>query len=353
MFNRIIPIAFPNFKKIENNTTVIAADVGGTKTHLALFEMKDHELTLIRDANYASQKYPSFGTIVKDFQKGNHTTNRLSIGFAGPVLKNSAQATNLSWMINTQHLSDELNIAQVHLLNDLEASAYGLAAIGENDLITLEKGNSERKGNAAIISPGTGLGEAGLFWDGKQFHPFATEGGHTDFGAREEIDVALFKYLRKKYGHVSWERVASGMGIFEIYNFLLQYRKTSELPWMKEKIAEVSPAAAVSFGAKNGCGISEETFRLFWRYLAEEAANLALTLKATGGLYIGGGIAPKNLDMFNQKIFMNYFYEAGRLRPMLEEVPVHIIINEKTALMGAALYGFFGPVQKNKPARII
>ena len=353
MPNGIIPIAFPNFKKIENNTAVIAADVGGTKTHLALYKMKDNQLSLVREAKYASQQYPSFGTIVSDFQKGDNSVDRLSIGFAGPVLKNSAKATNLSWMIHTQHLSDELNIEQVYILNDLEASAYGLAALSNNDLITIHEGNSERKGNAAIIAPGTGLGEAGLFWDGKKFHPFATEGGHTDFGTRKEIDVALFKFLRKKYGHVSWERVASGMGILEIYNFLLQYRKVTELPWMKEKIAEGNAAAAVSYGARNGCKISEETFSLFWRYLAEESANLALTLKATGGLFIAGGIAPKNLDVFNQQIFLEYFCEAGRLRPMLQEVPVHIILNEKTPLLGAALYGFYGPVKKRKKLKSI
>ncbi len=353
MPNGIIPIAFPNYKKIKNKTAVIAADVGGTKTHLALYKMKDNELSLVREAKYPSQKYPSFGTIVKDFQKGDDSIDRLSIGFAGPVLKNSAKATNLSWMIDIRHLSDELDIDQVYILNDLEASGYGLAALSKNDLITIHEGNPENEGNAAIIAPGTGLGEAGLFWDGKKFHPFATEGGHTDFGTRKEIDVALFKFLRKKYGHVSWERVASGMGILEIYNFLLQYRKTAELPWMQEKIGEGSAAAAVSFGARNGCPISEEAFSLFWRYLAEESANLALTLKATSGLFIAGGIAPKNLDVFNQQIFLEYFYEAGRLRPMLQEVPVYIILNEKTPLLGAALYGFYGPVKKKKKLKLI
>lgn len=348
MFRGVIPIAFPSPKKVENNTTVIAADVGGTKTHLALYRLEGETLSLIHEAIYASQKYPSFGSIVKEFQEGKPLPERLCIGFAGPVMNHSAKATNLSWMIDTRHLSAELKINHVYLLNDLEASAYGLAALNKNDLITLDKGNPERKGNAAIIAPGTGLGEAGLYWDGKRFHPFATEGGHTDFGTRKEIDIAVFKYLRKKYGHVSWERVASGMGIFELYNFLLKFRKATELPWMKEKIAEGNPAAAVSYGAKNGCPLSEETFRLFWRYLAVESANLALKLKATGGLFIAGGIAPKNLDVFNQQIFMHYFYEAGRLRPMLQEVPVHIVINEKTALLGAALYGFFGPILKSK-----
>ncbi len=350
MFREIVSIAFPNFTKIKENTTVIAADVGGTKTHLALFKMTGKELSLIEEYKYDSQKYPSFGRIVKDFLKGKPHVDRLSIGFAGPVLDNSAKATNLAWMIDTLHLKEELNIDDVHILNDLEATAYGLAALGKNDLIALEKGNPERKGNAAIIAPGTGLGEAGLFWDGKQFHPFATEGGHTDFGTRKEIDIELFKYLRKKYGHVSWERVVSGMGIFELYNFLLQYKNVKELDWMEAKIAQGDPAAAVSFGAKNGCPISEETFQLFWRYLAEESANLALKLKATGGLFIAGGIAPKNLDVFNQQLFQRYFYEAGRLRPMLQEVPVHIVLNENTALFGAALYGFYGPVKKKEPA---
>ena len=342
MHKGIIPVAFPNLKKVQKDVNVIAADVGGTKTHLALFQMIDNELSCVHESYFASQDYPSFGNIVKDFQKDIPQVNRLSIGFAGPISNNLAKATNLSWMIDTEILSEELDIPHVFILNDLEASAFGLAALKHDDLITIHEGNPKLKGNAAIIAPGTGLGEAGLFWDGSKFHPFATEGGHTDFGTRKEIDVALFRYLKRKYGHVSWERVVSGMGIFELYNFLLQYRKTKELPWMKEKIAKGNAAAAISFGSKNGCPISKETFSLFWRYLAEESANLALTLKATGGLFIAGGIAPKNLDGFNQQIFLEYFYEAGRLRPMLQEVPVHIIINEKTPLLGAALYGFFG-----------
>ncbi len=346
MFKDLIPIAFPGSKKVENGTTIIAADVGGTKTHLALFRMEHDELSIIDEKVYASQQHPSFGAIVNLFQEDKPSADRLCIGFAGPVLNHTAKATNLSWMIDTRHLADELNIEHIFLLNDLEACAYGLAALKGKDLITLDEGNPDRKGNAAIIAPGTGLGEAGLYWDGKRFHPFATEGGHADFGTRKEIDIALFKYLRKKYGHVSWERVVSGMGIFELYNFLLKYRKATELPWMKAKIAEGDAAAAVSFGAKNGCNISEETFRLFWRYLAVESANLVLKMKATGGLFIAGGIAPKNLDVFNQQIFMDYFYEVGRMRPMLQEVPVHIVVNEKTPLLGAALYGFFGKVEK-------
>ena len=342
MLKKIIPIAFPNFRKVGNNTRVIAADVGGTKTQLALFQMIENELTIIKEVIYPSQEYPSFGRIVKDFQKSGVLADTLSIGFAGPVLKNSAKATNLTWMIDAEILREEVGIDQVYILNDLEASAFGLAALNENDFITIHKGNSEREGNAAIIAPGTGLGEAGLFWDGSQLYPFATEGGHTDFGTRKEIDIALFKYLHKKYGHVSWERVVSGMGIFELYKFLLQYRKTKELPWMMEKIASENAAAAISFGAKNGCPISEETFSLFWRYLAEESANLALKLKATGGLFIAGGIAPKNMDVFNQQVFLDYFYEAGRLRPMLQEIPIHIVLNQETALLGAALYGFYG-----------
>lgn len=352
MFRKIIPIAFPNYRKIKNDIRVIAADVGGTKTYLALFQMIDNELTLVREAVFASQEYPSFGRIVRDFQKEETPADTLSIGFAGPVLKNAAKATNLSWMIDGEHLKEELNINQVLILNDLEASAFGLAALNEDDLITIHKGNTEKKGNAAIIAPGTGLGEAGMFWDGTELHPFATEGGHTDFGTRKEIDIELYKYLHKKYEHVSWERVVSGMGIFELYKFLLQYRKTAETPWMQEKIALGNAAAAISFGAKNGCPISEETFSLFWRYLAEESSNLALKLKATGGLFIAGGIAPKNLDVFNQKIFLNHFYEAGRLRPMLQEIPVHIVLNEKIGLLGAALYGFYGAVQKPNYAAI-
>ena len=347
MYKGLVPIAFPNPRAILSPVPVLAADVGGTKTHLTLFEVDNERIHLVREATYASQDYPSFGTIIKDFKKGGSLPERLSIGFAGPVVEGKARATNLNWMIDAEILSKELDIPDIFLLNDLESNAYGLAALTAEDFDTLDRGDQHGGGNAAIIAPGTGLGEAGLFWDGTQYHPFATEGGHTDFGPRKGIDIDLFNYLTKKYGHVSWERLVSGMGIYEIYIFLLKYRKVKEKSWMRDKINEGDASAAISYGAKNGCAICRETFVMFWRYLAEESANLVLKLKAIGGLYIGGGIAPKNLDHFNRELFMNFFHEAGRLRPLLEEIPVHIILNEKTALYGAALYGVFGEVSTN------
>jgi len=199
-----------------------------------------------------------------------------------------------------------------------------------------------QEGNAAIIAPGTGLGEAGLFWDGSALHPFDTEGGHTDFVSRSELDDELFYVLQKKYGHVSWERVVSGMGIVTIYEFLRDVKKREEPDWLKEKINRGDVAGAIGQAAKESCPICVETIRLFVHYLAVEASNLALKMKCTGGLFIGGGIPPKVWNEPLQQHFLEHFFQVGRLRPLLEAMPIYLITNQQTALLGAAYFGAFG-----------
>jgi glucokinase len=341
MEKTVVPIAQPPRIPLANGTTFLAADVGGTKTHLAIVEIQESEVSILKERVYASRKFSSLEEIIRQFLDKTPPPGRLSIAFAGPVLNGKASATNLGWKMDVQQLSRDTGIAQVFLINDLEAEAYGLAALQEQELITIYQGDSHAKGNAAVIAPGTGLGEAGLFWDGTVLHPFATEGGHTDFAPRNSLDWELLQYLQKRYEHVSWERVLSGPGICNIFDFLRDVKNWEEPTWLKEKMKEEDPAAAIGTSAIEGCPISMETLQIFVRYLAVEASNLALKLNATGGIFIGGGISPKIWNERLQVIFLEHFLQVGRLRVLLEAIPVHIVMNTRAVLLGAAHYGKF------------
>ncbi|MCB0633706.1 MAG: glucokinase, partial [Lewinella sp.] len=326
-FNTIsdFPIAFPKLgKQTSDSLTVLAADIGGTKTNLGLFLLEDGHISLVERAKYPSQEYTSFTAIVEDFLEGGANPDRISIGIAGPVIGGKATTTNLGWDVDRETLIHDFNIPDVYILNDLEANAFGIAALKEEDLLRLYGGKREIEGNAAIIAPGTGLGEAGLFWDGEKYHPFATEGGHADFGPQNDLDVDLFRYLRRKFGHVSWERVVSGPGILNIFTFL-RIDMGREVPDdLREAMEAGDPPAVISEYAQKGYPICEETIDLFIRYLAREAANLCLKMKAVGGLFIGGGIPPKLQQEFFEANFLSHFFQAGRLRALLETIPVTI-----------------------------
>ena len=339
MHQPLVPVSFPQHKVLPDGAKLLAADVGGTKTHLGLFEVRHDIPVLLSEAIYPSKKYNSMSDFVRRFMADAPLPERLSIAFAGPVQNGNAWAANLDWRIDTSRLSAELGIPRVFLINDLEAAAYGLAALTENDLITVSPGGAAVRGNAGILAPGTGLGEAGLFWDGTALHPFATEGGHTDFTPREEFDYELSQYLQGKFGHVSWERVLSGQGLSNIYNFLREVKKWEESVWVQAKLPDHDLAAAIGLAAQEGCPMCVVAVRVFVRYLAIEASNLALKLKATGGIFIGGGIPPKIWNEHLQAIFLEHFFQVGRLRTLLEAVPVYLVLNPKTVLLGAAWYG--------------
>ncbi len=336
----ILKIAFPEHLPLPEGETVLAADVGGTKTALALYERRGGAMSLLRQNVYASKNFSSLEDAVRHFTGESALPARLSIAFAGPVQDRKAKATNLGWSIDSDALSRELGIPQVFLLNDLEAGAYGLAALTPQDFLTVYPGKTPATGNAAIIAPGTGLGEGGLYWDGSALHPFATEGGHSAFAPVDAFDAELMLFLQSQYGRVSWERVVSGPGILKIYTFLRDIKKRDAPDWLEEKIRTSDPAAAISLGAQEGADICVETLRLFARYLAVEASSLVLKLKATGGLFIGGGIPPKIWNDDLQSVFLQQFFDVGRLRPLLELTPVYLVLNPHTALLGAAYYGF-------------
>jgi glucokinase len=335
----LVPIAFPKRHPLQEGKKLLAADVGGTKTHLAFVEMRGGDVHIVKEGIFPSKDFKSISEVFMQFIDKEHMPARISIAFAGPVLDGRALATNLGWNIDTRLLSKEFNVAQVHLINDLEAEGYGLAALKKQDLLTIYPGNTEAKGNAAIIAPGTGLGEAGLYWDGTALYPFATEGGHTDFAPRNQFDWELLQYLQNKYGHVSWERVLSGQGICHIYNFLRDVKHMEEPAWLKEKLQEEETGAVIGAAAADGCPICVQALEVFVRYLAVEASNLALKLNATGGVFISGGIPPRIWNKDLQAIFLDNFNQVGRLRQLIELMPVHVVMNTKTVLLGAAYYG--------------
>ena len=335
-----IPIKFRNEKQFSQvSRNVLAADVGATKTNIALFQFEGKEFSVLKETRYTTKEFAGASEMISEFLAGDKAPDIISLGVAGPVQNGKVRITNLSWQIDCEELSIQYNNKPVYLLNDLEAMAYALAVLKKEEIHILYEPKSRIEGNIAIIAPGTGLGEAGLYWDGNVYYPFANEGGHCDFAPRYDIDMELHAHLHKKFGHVSWEGVVSGPGIYSIYEFLRI--KDREAPaWLLEKMLTHDPAVVISENAEE-VAICKETMDLFLRYLATEAANLALKLKATGGVFIGGGILPKILRLVNADSFMRVFKDFGRLKSLLQDIPVKVILNDKTALIGAACYGAF------------
>ncbi|MFN4763154.1 glucokinase [Gillisia sp. Q332] len=339
--NYKFPLAFPRQKDLkELSGHVLAADVGGTKTNLSLYQIDDGALQPIKQKSYSTKEHSSFQEIVKKFKNEDlPEIDSLCLGVAGPVNKGVVKGTNFPWIIDEKEIRRELGIRNVEMINDMEANAFGLGALEDSDFEEIRKG-AEVAGNAVIISPGTGLGEAGLFWNGKAYHPFATEGGHSEFSPRNQFDADLWHFLHKKYGLVSWERIISGSGIYDIYQYLIHSKGIKEPTWFKERILHEDPAAVISAAAMEGnYPVCKETIDLFVRYLATEANQFALKTKATGGIFIGGGIVPKIIKTIDKEIFNQNFIKSDRMEHLLELMPVKAILNEKTATYGAALYG--------------
>jgi glucokinase len=334
-----IPIAFSD-PQSSGNPLVLAADLGGTKTNMALFQHQESGPVLLRQAHFPSAEFNSLDDIVRKFMGKDPMPSRICIGVAGPVMKGNAKLTNLTWDVDQERLEKNLGVEAVALINDLEATAYGLAALDDKDfLIFPGKGNDP--GNIALIAPGTGLGEAGLYWDGSRYHPFATEGGHAGFGPREAIDLELFTYLHQQYEHISWERVVSGQGIMNIFHFLIDV-KGEPCPESLKEAAKSEGAAAISQAALAGTDpTAKKALDMFVRYLAIESANLVLKMKGVGGLYVGGGIPVAILPLLKSGEWLNVFHKGGRMRPLLESVTVRICLESKTALFGAGWYGMY------------
>jgi glucokinase len=324
---------------MENMNHFIAGDIGGTKTRIAVIEVNGTRVRIVRETVYSSRSFATFEILLEDFfSSGTTFSGYAAFGIAGPVQGRVAQTTNLPWRIDADALQQKFGFAYCALLNDLEATAYGIPALCADDLLVLQSGVPDSRGNAAVIAAGTGLGEAGLFWDGQQHQPFATEGGHASFSPDDELEIAFLRYLQQQHRHVSWERVVSGMGLVSLHEFLCLHRGAAPQPWLAEEIRNGNAAAAISAAALSGRDeICIETLVLFVRLYGAEAGNLALKVMSRGGLYLGGGIAPKILPLLQNGAFLDAFLNKGRMRPLLEAMPVKVILNDRAALFGPAL----------------
>ncbi|MEO1365841.1 MAG: glucokinase, partial [Acidobacteriota bacterium] len=267
------------------------------------------------------------------------TIERACFGIAGPIRHGRCETTNLPWVIDSREVATRLGLDSAPLLNDLEAAAWGLDVLGPNGLRTLHAGHEDASGNRALLAPGTGLGEAAMFWDGRRHHAIATEGGHADFGPADEQQVALWRFMTRRHGHVSWERIASGPGLVALYEFFLDQHGEERPPWLDE--AEGGAAAAITSRAHDErFPLCRETVDLFFALLGAEAGNLALKTMAHGGVYIAGGIVPKLLTELMESSFLDAFIAKGRFRPLLESMPVRVVIDDRVALWGAAACAF-------------
>jgi glucokinase len=317
---------------------VIAGDIGGTKTRLALVEVVGVQVRVEREVSYPSRNFSTFEILLAEFLKDMQVPSHAAFGIAGPVLGGAVRTTNLPWHIEANVLRDLFGFKTCALLNDLEATACGLPALGADDLLVLQSGEPDVRGNAAVIAAGTGLGEAGMYWDGAGYRPFATEGGHASFSPQNDLEFDLLRYLQQRYGHVSWERVVSGMGLVDMHDFLRAHRKVAMPQWQADEMRENDAGAVISKAALNGRDdICIETLDLFLQLYGAEAGNLALKTMSRGGVYVGGGIAPKILPLLQRGIFMQAFLNKGRMSPLLEAMPVRVILNDRAALYGPAL----------------
>ncbi len=316
---------------------ILAGDIGGTNTRLALVDPAGGALHIVAEETFPSRERTSLEAAVAEFLSLHPCKlTGASIGIAGPVRNGRCEATNLPWVVDSRTLARRLRLKRVGLINDLEANAYGIAVLSSKDFVVLNKGARGARGNRAIISAGTGLGEAGMFWDGALHWPFATEGGHTDFAPRNDLEMELFHHLLNRHRRVSYERLVSGPGLAQIYQFLRDARKGEE-PWLTELLRAGDPAPVISRCALDGSSpLCLMALELFVSLYGAEAGNLALKLFATGGVYLGGGIAPKIIAKLKEPEFMNAFTAKGRMRPLLQDIPVRVIMNPKTALLGAA-----------------
>ncbi len=319
---------------------ILAGDIGGTSTRLGYFNISRGKPNLVAQETYSSRDAKGLEEIVAKFKATHSGSVQFAcFGIAGPVRNDRVETPNLPWIVDGPQLSLSMSLPVVWLINDLEANAYGAAALKKKDFEVLNAGKADMTGNAAIISAGTGLGEAGFYYDGKRYRPFASEGGHVDFAPRNELEIEMLRHLIKKFGRVSYERVLSGPGLRNIYEFLRDTGRAPEPAWLAEELQKRDPSAAITQAALDGkADLAVQALDLFVTIYGAEAGNLALKLKATRGVLIGGGIAPKILPKLKTATFMQAFMDKGRMKALLEPIPVRVILNDKTALLGAALY---------------
>ncbi len=318
---------------------ILAGDVGGTKVNLALYDFVDGKLRHARDKQYMARQYSGLEEIVKEFL-GAEKVTAACFGVPGPVRDGRLRLTNLPWTLDSRELAAGLAIKHVFLINDLEANGYGVAELSADQIYTLSEGDARQMGNRALIAAGTGLSEGYLVWDGHHHLPYPSEGGHADYAPRNEDEIDLLRYLKQKYnGRISFERVVSGPGLTNVYEFLREVRGVEEPAWLAARIAAGDPNSVITelaLAAKSE--ICEKTLDMFVSAYGAEAGNLALKVLSVGGLYVGGGIAPRIVEKLKDGTFLKAFTDKGRLSQLLVNMPVRVILESRAALMGAAAY---------------
>ena len=341
------PLYLPQIENpANNNLSILAADVGGTKTNIAQFVSQNGKMVLQLEETYTTNHHNSLTEIILDFIKKNNfeKPDRISIGAAGPVVNGICHTTNIKFKIDVTELSRDLQIEKVYLINDLEATAFGMTEVDDEFIITMRNGNPSIGGHIAILAPGTGLGEACLFWDGKYLRPMPSEGGHSEFAPRTDVEFELVKFLQKTYGEIIvWERLVSGPAIYKIYEFLRDVKGYEEQAWLTQKLAKAKDKSAViSETAMSGlCTTCVLAMEMLVDFMARRANNMVLNYKATGGLILAGGIPPRIYNFINKDKIEESFLKCDEMEPLLAGIPIYLNLNSKTALYGAAYYGAF------------
>jgi glucokinase len=330
---------------------LLAGDIGGTKTNLALYSSKEDVRTPLREATFPSAHYPTLAALVHDFlaqiDLPDITIEQGVFGVAGPVVAGKAKITNLPWQMEERQLEQALKIPTITLLNDLAALATAIPQLRPADLHTINAGKRAPQGTFAVVAPGTGLGEATLTWDGAHYRVHPSEGGHVDFAPTNSFEIGMLVHLLKQMPHVSYEHVCSGMGLPNIYNYMKASGLFNEPQWLAEQLAQTNDhnpiiVKAAMYTNEQGerASICVATLKAFASILGAESGNMALKALATGGIYIGGGIPPRILPFLEEEEFLHAFTSKGRFSEMLSDIPVHVILNHKAGLIGAASFGF-------------
>ncbi len=317
---------------------ILAGDVGGTKTALSLFEERGRRQAVVRETVLASHGYAALENAIRQFllEGPSVSIDAACVGVAGPVIDGRCTATNLPWVVDEESLAASVGTPRVKLVNDLEATAQGVLGLGPSALATLQAGVGHRA-NMALIAAGTGLGEVVLAWDGRRHRVVSSEGGHTDFAPRTDLEIDLLKFLQREFGRVSYERVVSGPGLYNIYRFLVASDGTPEPEWLRSRMESGDPSAVVAEAAlEHRDPRSVQALEIFVSVYGAEAGNLALKALAVGGVFVAGGIAPKIRAKLEDGAFITAFRDKGRLSGMLASIPVRLVLEPRAALLGAA-----------------
>ncbi|MGD0276116.1 MAG: glucokinase [Syntrophales bacterium] len=320
---------------------IIAGDIGGTNSRLGIFSPEKGPGNPLKENTYPTANFHSAIELIGTFmEQAPYPVDRICLGVAGPITEGKVIMTNLPWTIREREMTAALKVKSVRFINDMLALASALPILKPSDLLTLQEGVPETNGPIALVAAGTGLGEAFLVWDGVGYRAFPSEGGHADFAPQSDLEMELMKNLQKKFCHVGYDRVCTGPGIAGIYQFLREGGYVEEPEWLASRMKlaqDIAPVIAeVVLNRENHSGLCEKTLEMFISVLGAEASNMALTILATGGMYLGGGIAPKLIPLLSRGGFIESFCRKGRMSNLAARIPIHVIMEPKAGLYGAA-----------------